>query len=383
MASKLFMLEDDEDIARLIGAAVEREGLEFLAAGATQGAAQAMRRFKPDIALLDVELPDGDGYGVCAQIRADETLKAVPIIFLTRKADVDSRLRGFAAGGQDYIQKPFWVEEVLARVRAHLDLKRHSDALKRDNEAMVIRERVHRDMVDMIVHDLRSPLSSIEVTLGLLSESGIIAKGVYAGLLANAKESAEMALLMTGDILDVSAGGLKVEPEPFDAPVLWKRIQVLFAPTLASGRIRLEADIPPGMREVRTDPKLIFRIIANLISNAVKFSASGGLVLVKMRDLPAGLRVEVSDQGPGVTNSEKEEIFLKYYRGKGPGTRIMPGNGIGLAFCKMACEALGGRIWVEDVLPKGSRFVAELPSLGEGPSVGMVPPRQAQPSKLN
>lgn len=360
---KVFLLEDDLNIIRGMREAAEREGWQFAAASQANGAVEAMKEFAPDIILLDVQLPDGNGFEVCARIAGDGSLTKVPVIFLTAKGDVESRLKGFSAGGRDYVAKPFSVEELLARMRAHASIKQDQDNLKRRLQELNLAERVREDLVDMIVHDLRTPLGTIEVTLEMVHDSGLITDADYARILENAKQAAEFALSMVNDILDVRLGKLRVNAETLHLEALLDRIKRLFSGQLKRYGIALQVDkIEAGEQSV-TDETLLFRILMNLLSNAVKFSRSGGRIELKIRAANHQLRIETADQGPGIPDAEKEKIFSKYYRAEGQKSGPVPGMGLGLAFCKLACETLKGRIWVEDNTGGGSRFILELPSL--------------------
>src|SRR5262249_24476028 len=155
-------------------------------------------------------------------------LMHIPVLFLTAKGDVKSRLKGFEAGAQDYISKPFDVREMNARICAHLDIKREKDTLTREKEDLLVRDRLREEMLDMMIHDLRAPLTTIKITLEWVRVSGMITAGEYENLLKNAEAVTDYALFMISDALDVHAGTLRVEPGPVSLRQMAERLQSIF-----------------------------------------------------------------------------------------------------------------------------------------------------------
>ncbi len=359
---RVFMVEDNDAVAMLVSESAETAGWHAKVWEKAPGAVEAAREFAPDIILLDVHLPDGNGYDICRALRADKALAKVPVIFMTVKGDTESRLKGFAAGGQDYVAKPFAIEELMARIRAHLDIKGRIDTLTREKEELALRDRVRQDMIDMVVHDLRTPLGSITMTLDLLHKSGLISNTQYGLVLRNAEDAAEFALLMVNDFLDERTGKVHVELAPVDLRVIANRITSLFQPQVTARKLTMRVELPKDPPALNSDATLILRIIANLVANSVKFSRSGETVILRAVATPEGARLEVADSGPGVPDSEKQKIFDKFYRATHATSRAAPGTGIGLAFCRMAANQLGGRVWVDDVPGGGSCFKLDLPN---------------------
>jgi two-component system sensor histidine kinase/response regulator len=360
---RVFLVEDNELIAALVGEAAEAKQWSAQIWGKVAGALEAAREFSPDIILLDVHLPDGDGFEVCRRLRGDAALAKVPVIFMTAKGEVESRLKGFAAGAQDYVAKPFAIEELMARIRAHLDIKGRIDALTREKEDLALRDRVREDMMDMVVHDLRTPLGSIRMTLDLLHKSGLISNTQYGMFLRNAEDATEFALLMVNDFLDERTGKVHVELGPVDLSTVFLRLRSLFQPMLDMRKLQFKIELPSQLPKIVSDTTVIFRILSNLLGNSVKFSSSGQPIILRAESFPGRMRLSVSDKGPGIPDPEKAKIFDKFYRAGHPASRVAPGSGVGLAFCRMAAAQLNGRVWAEDAPGGGSCFMFEFPSV--------------------
>lgn len=362
---RIFLLEDDEVVVGVIKNGVGKEKWEFRDSRMIAGAMEALRSFSADIVLLDLNLPDGDGYEICRQMRADSSLAKIPVIILTTKGDIDCRLKGFAAGAQDYVVKPFVMPELLARIRAHLAIKGGRDVLERELVESRLHERVRQDVVDMIVHDLRSPMTTAKLTLELCKESGLLKKSNLE-YLQIADTAIDFAMIMVNDLLDLGSGTVSGESSLFNLRELCGRLKKLLSVQYEARKVPLVFDVPNTTAEFCSDPTLVFRVLVNLLANALKFSTSKGKVVVRARETAGGIRMEVVDSGPGISDAEKEAVFLKFYRGHNAQTSGVPGQGIGLAFCRMAAKTLRGRIWIEDGEGGGSRFIMELPSLPPG-----------------
>jgi signal transduction histidine kinase len=219
-------------------------------------------------------------------------------------------------------------------------------------------EKLDADIVQMIVHDMRSP---IQVVLGHLQMLREEARGEHLKDVDAALGGAVTLSHMTTGLLDVSrleAGRMPVKRKVTDLSVLARsvvpRVQVL-QPTRA---IELEIHGDPSCS---CDPELTRRIVENLVSNAMKHTPLEGAVRVVISESADRARIAVYDEGPGVPRDRRARIFEPY---SAEGLLSISGyesTGIGLAFCRLAVEAQGGAIWIEDAAPRGSVFVVELP----------------------
>jgi signal transduction histidine kinase len=199
------------------------------------------------------------------------------------------------------------------------------------------------------------------MTLDLLHKSGLISNTQYGLVLRNAEDAAEFALLMVNDFLDERTGKVHVELNPVDVKAIAARISSLFQAQIAGRKLFFKMELPDDPPRIVSDATLILRVLLNLVANSVKFSRPSNTITLRAIFEKKGVRFEVADQGPGVPEAEKQKIFDKFYRAATAESRAAPGTGIGLAFCRMAAEQLGGKVWVEDVPGGGSCFKLELP----------------------
>ncbi|MCA9934567.1 MAG: hypothetical protein H6662_06265 [Ardenticatenaceae bacterium] len=251
--------------------------------------------------------------------------------------------------------------------RADLLITSRSDELAQAYANLQAAEMLRDDLTDMIVHDLRTPLTSVGLSLDLLERSvGDPSRAEFIEkFFSGARASLQQMLALINQILDVArleAGQLQLHPEPFALADLLQEKQTLFAlqAESANKQIRVEADssLPPA----RADRELVSRVLENLIGNALKYTRNGGCITLRANQHNGTLQVDVADDGEGISPQAAARIFDKFYQVKDEnGKPIRRGAGLGLNFCRLVLEAHNGRIWVDSQPEQGSTFSFTLP----------------------
>ena len=172
--ASVLVVEDTIENLRLLSELLGAQGYEVRAVTNGRQAIQAVEREPPDLILLDINMPELNGYEVCRHLKAQERSKDVPVIFITALTDTVDKVRAFDAGGVDYVTKPFQIEEVLARVKTHIALRRAQAELADSYTRLRAVEQLRDDLVHMVVHDLRSPLSALLINLRLLESAATL-----------------------------------------------------------------------------------------------------------------------------------------------------------------------------------------------------------------
>jgi len=359
--ASVLVVEDTIANLRLLSELLSAQGYEVRAVTNGRQAIQAVEREPPDLILLDINMPELNGYEVCRQLRAQERSKDVPVIFITALTDTVDKVRAFDAGGVDYVTKPFQIEEVLARVKTHIALRRAQAGVADSYTRLRAAEQLRDDLVHMVVHDLRSPLSALLINLGLLGLAATLSDDDRQ-ILQSAVESAEAIDRMADTMLDVSrleAGKMPVDPAVWDLAQMARDVRAALGTTDVETPIDIEsADVV----NVTCDGALVRRVIENLVSNSLKYSPAGTRVHISIGSGNGHARVAVHDQGRGVHPDVREKIFEKFATVAARQDSIYKSFGLGLAFCKLAIEAHGGTIGVEPGVPAGSTFWFELPA---------------------
>ena len=354
-ASKILIVDDTPANVLLLVRMLTERGYETRSVLSGKLALQAARAEAPDLILLDITMPEMSGYEVCEQLKADTALKDIPVIFISASNQTIDKVKAFRVGGVDYVTKPFHFEEVYARVQTHLQLHRLG--------------RLRDDLTRMVVHDLRNPLTVICGFLDILEFHEAQALSTNSQTLVRvARRSAEDLLTMIGSILDVSkmgAGEMRLQREPCGLGALVRGVLAATQPLPPDRTVTL--DVPEPDVTVTVDVALIRRVLQNLLSNALRYTPAGGVVLIAVTPSHGEVRVAVADTGPGIAPQYHQRIFEKF--GQVEDRQNRQGTGLGLTFCKLAVEAHGGRIGVESAVGEGSTFWFTLPGPDVSPAV--------------
>jgi len=319
-------------------------------------ALEAARAEPPDLILLDITMPEMNGYQLCEQLKADNALKEIPVIFISALNETIDKVKAFRLGAVDYVTKPFQFEEVYARVQTHLQLRRL--------------EKLRDSLTHMVIHDLTSPLTVIFYCLDLMKyDAAEHLSATTEKFIALARHSAEELNNLIRSILDVNkigAGEMKLRHEPCDLNSLIRDLLATPQPLPENRTVTLDTAESP--LTVAADFGLIRRVLQNLLSNALRYTPAGGNVGIAVTPSSSEIRIAVTDAGPGIAPEYHQRIFEKFGQVEDSNHRL--GTGLGLTFCKLAVEAHGGRIGVESEVGKGCTFWFALPRLNRGLTAG-------------
>jgi two-component system, sensor histidine kinase and response regulator len=361
-SASILVVDDTIENLRLLGSMLGEQEYEVRPVTSGRQALLAAEHDPPDLILLDINMPDMNGYEVCRRLKAIDALKEIPVVFLTALTDVSDKVQAFEAGGVDYITKPFELAEVVARVRTHLQLRRTQVELALSYQRLQALERARDDLVHMIVHDMRSPLMVLMGSLSLLELAAETGRRPADPIDLRAAMAAAGDLnRMAKDVLDVSRlekAEMPIVRTDCDLVELAAGVEASLGAWERDRRIALRGGAPV---RVRCDPGLVRRILENLIGNAIKHTPSGSEVEIAVTADAARARVEVLDRGPGIPPEARERIFEKYGAMQMRHDSTYHSVGLGLAFCKAAVDAHGGTIGVAPRDAGGSCFWFELP----------------------
>jgi two-component system, sensor histidine kinase and response regulator len=349
-------------------------GYETITAVDGPSAVTATFEQHPDLCILDVSMPAGDlgvddrstGFEVCRRIKRDPRTSRIPVIFVTALNDTSDRVRAIEAGGDDFLTKPHNRLVLGARVRSLLKLKAATDALEDSLRKLRELERVRDDLMKMIVHDLKTPLTSVLATLEMMADGdfGQVTTSQKAAI-GDAESKSEDLLALIDDILEVARieeANITLSVGPMAPGALLAELVHEWGHRFQQERTTVSVSVADDAPVFIGDKGLIKRVFSNLIQNAVTHSASPVHLELSARRAGHGVLFTVSDNGPGIPPEYHEVIFRKFGQVEMPRTPRTRSSGLGLTFCKLVVERHRGRIWVKSAEGKGSSFYIELPS---------------------
>jgi two-component system sensor histidine kinase/response regulator len=327
----------------------------------------------PELCILDVSMPAGDlgcddrstGFEVCRRIKRDPRTARIPVIFVTALNDTSDRVKAIEAGGDDFLTKPHNRLVLGARVRSLIRLKAATDALEDSYRKLRELEKVRDDLMKMIVHDLKTPLTSILASLELLLDGDLgPLTGDQQGMVSDADGKAQELLRLIEDLLEIARieeAALPLSLEEISPQQLLEEVLGEWAVRFQQEGATASIDIADDVTVFEADRGLIKRVLANLVQNALTHSARAVTLKLTARRDPSGVLFTVADNGPGIPPQYHELIFRKFEQVRAPNAPRVRSSGLGLAFCRLVVEQHGGRIWVQSAEGQGSSFHILLP----------------------
>lgn len=420
----VLVVDDQPQNIKLIGTLLRNDFHLLIADSGEKAIITALER-KPDLILLDIMMPEMSGFETCISLKKHDSTKDIPIIFLTAKTETEDIVHAFEIGGVDYITKPFRSQEVIARIKTHLDLKNSKDVIKKQNSELAEKnialekfqtelEKRNADLqtaythleiqskdlnkmysqiiesehflqksndelckmneeknkfFSIISHDLRSPFAGILTMTELLTQHlDSFTKDELVDLFDSMNQQAQTTYKLIEDMLDWSRsqmGRIQVHLEHIDlSEVVFDLLNTLVN---IAGMKNIQLNTHIAMNTfVNCDRNMIATVIRNIITNAVKFTNSGGEVNIKSEFLTVEnslrfCRIAISDTGVGMTEEQLDNIFELGGGQSTFGTNNEKGSGLGLVISRDFVAKHHGRIWAESQVGAGSTFYVEIP----------------------
>lgn len=351
----ILLVDDTPDNLRVLSAMLTNQGFEVRKALNGQRAIASVQADPPDLILLDIKMPEMDGYEVCQHLKSDPKTCEVPIIFISALDDALDKVKAFSVGGVDYVTKPFQEIEVLARIEHQLRIQSLQQQLTEQNQELARSNRELEQFAYVVSHDLQQPLQSITGFIKLIQlKYQDEFDDVALDYLNRIHDAGSRMQRLIQDLLAYSrVGSQNQEFQPVDCSHVLKQVLDNLQLAIAEKQAVLSYDSLPV---VMGNEAQLIQLLQNLIGNAIKFVHSNVIPQVK-------ISVEkqenhwvfgVHDNGIGIASHNLDQIFEIFQRTQS--AKHYPGTGIGLATCKKIVENHGGLIWVDSELDVGTTF---------------------------
>ncbi|MDZ4403976.1 ATP-binding protein [Prosthecobacter sp.] len=389
----VLVVEDNQDMRDFICRVLEPDAQTRTAENG-RAALEAIHERVPDLILTDMMMPVMTGEELVAALRQDENLRDVPVILLTAKADDEMKLNLLIEGAQDYVLKPFSIDELRARVRNQLQTKLTRDMLRRALDtrshdlAAMVRElaaaktaavaanAAKDDFLAVLSHELRTPLTPALAAASALMNEAADATEVRESL-AIIRRNIELEARLVDDLLDVTRitqGKLRIHSTPADLHTILRDALAMVNPSLREKQITAVVDLAKDHLLIRGDAARLTQVFSNLLGNAAKFTPAGGQVTIRSTLTGEKISIEIEDTGIGIAPELLPQIFDPFRQGHVDTTRRFGGLGLGLSVAKGLVEAHRGTINVRSAgYKQGATFTVEFPALAAGSSTVNAP----------
>lgn len=364
---KVLFVDDTEDNLDLLEFALKKKPITMFRASSGKEALVIAEEQQPDMIVLDIQMPEMDGFETLRRLRANPSTDRIPVIFLTAiKRDPQSIAEGILLGAEEYLTKPIDLEELFARVRSIYKVM----AVQRELE------QVKSQFMAMLVHDLRTPLTIVISSVDYISRH-------YVGkpldddtikLMQTVLASTRSMANLVNDLLDLSkyqAGQMLLSKQKITIHEMIEESLQPFLLQLKRKNITLKTDVNADLPRIEADSGKIVQLMTNLLANALKFTPENGTISIKVaQDLSSVekvkfISVSVKDSGIGIKKEEIPLLFEQFRQVSSANSTKEKGTGLGLAICKLIAQAHGGTIGVTSEINKGSTFSFTLPVSAE------------------
>ncbi|MEG4225029.1 response regulator [Microcoleus sp. N9_B2] len=387
----ILIVDDTPENLQVLSATLSDRGYKVRGVINGKMAIRAARSGSPDLILLDIKMPEVDGYEVCTQLKADPKTAEIPVIFISALDEVLDKVSAFQVGGVDYITKPFHVAEVLARIEHQLTIQRLKKQLidrntelqqeiierKKAEEAAAAASLAKSQFVANMSHELRTPLNAILGFTQVMSRDSLLSHENIENLRI-INRSGQHLLELINDVLDLSkieAGIIGLDERSFDLYQLLDTLEEMFQIKAETKNLQLRFSVQANVPQyIKTDEKKLRVCLINLLGNAMKFTREGGSIwlrvsaeskqqLAESEIYPNSTSVvepflilfEVEDTGIGIAAAEIDTLFDAFMQTEA-GRKAADGTGLGLTITKKYVQIMGGDIWVKSVLGEGTSF---------------------------
>jgi len=361
---KILVFDDNSKNIQVVASLLSENDylIEFALSGAE--ALQWAKKHNFDLILLDIMMPEMDGFEVCEKLKNEEKNKDLPIIFLTAKTDVESITKAFTKGGYDYLTKPFNSEELLARVKTHVEFKRSKEQLannlEKEKELGLLKSR----FLSTAAHQFRTPLTVIQTNMDILDFQKENLNDLMKPRFEKANNRIIAQIKKMTDLMDdvltiskLSSGGIQTSFKNEDIVNICEEIIVLYN-EISEDKRKMQIIIKGNPVEINIDSKLFMHSISNLVSNAFKYSEGSPAPEMMINFTEKKVKISVIDHGMGIPEDDLKHLFEPFFRASN--VTKLEGTGLGIAISREYIELNGGTLDVKSVLNKGTEFTVSL-----------------------
>jgi len=356
---KILVVDDTPFNIKIVSTILQEVGYNIYSTTSGREALEMVKNIRFNLILLDVMMPEMDGYEVIRKLKNDEDTRDIPIIFLTARGDSESVVRAFDEGAYDYLIKPFNPKELLSRVKTHIELKFARENLEETN-------KTKDKFLSIIGHDLKNPIGAINGFAMELKENidsiDIDEIKYYTDRIFKNSNTVSNLLQNLLQWARSQNGKIEYNPKILNLYSIVENSVTLYMLNANAKKIEVMVLVDENI-EVYADFNMLDTVIRNFLSNAIKFTKNGGQIAIKAKEEDNFFRLIIRDTGVGIKEEDLNNLFAIDSNMSTKGTNQEEGTGLGLILCKEFVEKNGGEVFVESVYGEGSSFSFTIPKL--------------------
>jgi len=334
----ILIVDDAPKNIQVLGTVLKEKGYQIKAATDGKQALAAVEKSLPDLILLDIMMPEMDGFATIKALKENPATRDIPVIFLTAKTETDDVVRGFELGAVDYVTKPFNSAELLARVKTHIDLKNANEQISN-----ISRER--KELVHVLCHDLANPIGFVSSVMDLNKEDST--------MLEQMKEHIEKSMHNSLEIINLVRTMMALEDNKIDLTTSQFELESMIRESIAildlkakAKQITFDVSIPENQKVMVERVSFVNSVINNILTNAIKFSDTGGKIKISAREENDRVILVIKDNGIGMSEKLLQDLFDIRKKTSRKGTAGETGTGFGMPLIQKFVHAYGGEIRV-------------------------------------
>ncbi len=365
----LILIVDDNPVnLQVLGNKLKEQDADIAAAKSGMKALKIAEAKIPSLILLDIMMPEMDGFEVCRHLKANEKTARIPVIFLTAKVAQEDTIKGFELGAVDYITKPFNPAELLSRVSTHLKLQQYTEELAVKNHLLEKLMAEKNEFLGIAAHDLKNPIYSISMLAKVIHDEKDLSREELDEFSKDIINTSDKMLALIKNLLDINAmeqGKINFNFEENELKNIMNEIYDIYYEIAAKKNIELLFHDNTDNAKAFTDINAVRQILDNLVSNAVKYTPKGKKVYLKTYSDESAVFFEIKDEGPGFTQDDLRKLWGKFTRLSAQPTADEHSTGLGMSIVKKYADAIGAGINIETTPGEGSVFTITIPKKHE------------------
>ena len=359
---RILIVDDTIANVQLLGNFFKKKGYQINIAQNGLQALDIVKAMPPDLILLDIMMPEMDGFETCKRLKENPETEDIPVIFLTAKVEMEDIIKGFKVGAVDYLTKPFNMEELLARTNTHLELQRARKTIKNQNAELIEAAKLREDVDQIMRHDLKTPLNAVIAYPQLLLMNQNLGEK-EKNQINKISESGYRMLNMINlslDLFKMERGAYQLNPLPVNVLKVLENIETEVEKTKDTKNLTIKTELsgqPVGKEDrctISGEELLCYSMLANLIKNAIEASPEGEVIRINI-DQKEACKISIHNKGT-VPENIRANFFEKYTTsGKTTGT------GLGTYSAKLIAETQRGQISMATSESEGTTITIRLP----------------------